>query len=240
MTVNIEALRLLHRIHIQLTDLRSRLDRGPIQLRAAEANVQRLKDECEAARESLLRGKVVSDEKQLYLQEREDRIEKHRANLNKAASNKEYQVIQEQIAADHQANSVLSDEILDALEKIEELDAGLIESNSQLTQGQHEQKRVQQTLSETTPRLEADLSRLTDELKTAKEILPSDFRGEYDRISAARGENALAPLDGETCGGCFQLLNAQTVNQLMLDKPVFCPSCGRLLYLEEDRSVGAS
>ena len=149
-------------------------------------------------------------------------------------------MIQEQIAADHQANSVLSDEILDALEKIEELDAGLIESNSQLTQGQHEQKRVQQTLSETTPRLEADLSRLTDELKTAKEILPSDFRGEYDRISAARGENALAPLDGETCGGCFQLLNAQTVNQLILDKPVFCPSCGRLLYLEEDRSVGAS
>ena len=69
MAANIEALRVLHRIHIQLTDLRSRMDRGPIQLNAAAANVQRLKGCCEAAREALIRGKVVADEKQLYLQE---------------------------------------------------------------------------------------------------------------------------------------------------------------------------
>ena len=240
MTSNVSALRLLHRIHTQLTDLRSRLDRGPIQLRAAEANVQRLKGGCEAARESLVRGKVVADEKQLYLQEREDRIEKHRVNLHKAVGNKEYQAILEQIAADNQANSVLSDEILEALEKIETLDAQLAEANSQLSQGEQEQQRVLQKINEITPRLEADVARLTEELMSAKETLPVDFRAEYERISIARGENALAPIEGETCGGCFQLLNPQTVNQLLLDKPVFCPSCGCLLYLSEDRSVGAS
>ena len=81
MAANIEALRVLHRIHIQLTDLRSRMDRGPIQLNAAAANVQRLKGCCETAREALVRGKVAADEKQLHLQEREARIEKHQTNL---------------------------------------------------------------------------------------------------------------------------------------------------------------
>ena len=240
MAANIEALRVLHRIHIQLTDLRSRMDRGPIQLNAAASNVQRLKECCEAAREALLRSKVVADEKQLHLQEREDRIEKHQVNLNKAATNKEYQAIQEQIAADNQANSVLGDEILEALERIDELDAQVNQANSELTQGEQEAQRVQQTIGETTPLLEADLVRLSDELNEAKGRLPEDFRSEFDRISIARGENALAPVEGETCGACYQTLNAQTVNKLLLDQPVFCPSCGCLLYLSEDRSVGAS
>ena len=163
MAANIEALRVLHRIHIQLTDLRSRMDRGPIQLNAAAANVQRLKDCCEAAREALVRGKVAADEKQLHLQEREARIEKHQTNLNKAATNKEYQAIQEQIAADNQANSVLGDEILEALEKIDELDAQVNAANSELAQGEQEEQRVQQTVRDATPLLEADLARLTGE-----------------------------------------------------------------------------
>ena len=239
MAANIEALRVLHRIHIQLTDLRSRMDRGPIQLNAAAANVQRLKDCCEAAREALVRGKVAADEKQLHLQEREARIEKHQTNLNKAGTNKEYQAIQEQIAADNQANSVLGDEILEALEKIDELDAQVNAANSELAQGEQEEQRVQQTVRDATPLLEADLARLTGELNENKSQLPEDFRSEFDRISEARGEDALAPMDGETCGACYQTLNPQTVNKLLLDQLVFCPSCGCLLYLAEDRSVGA-
>ena len=38
--IGTSVLRILHRIHRQLTDLRERLDRGPRQVRAAETNVQ--------------------------------------------------------------------------------------------------------------------------------------------------------------------------------------------------------
>ena len=39
MTISADVLRELHRIHRQLADLRERLDRGPRQIRAREANV---------------------------------------------------------------------------------------------------------------------------------------------------------------------------------------------------------
>jgi predicted nucleic acid-binding Zn-ribbon protein len=41
-------------------------------------------------------------------------------------------------------------------------------------------------------------------------------------------------LDGESCGGCYQMLSPQTVDQTHLGKAIFCPSCGRLLYQAEE------
>jgi uncharacterized protein len=72
------------------------------------------------------------------------------------------------------------------------------------------------------------------ELTEAKLALPPDFRAEYDRISRARGEETLAQVDGDVCSSCYHLLTTQTINELLLSKPVFCKSCGALLYLPEN------
>ena len=125
MSISPDALRELHRIHRQLTDLRGRLARGPKQIQAGEANLQRLEQEHANKKGILTSARVASDEKQLQLKQREDKISDRQAQLNTAASNKEYQAIKEQIAADEQANSVLADEILEALEKLDELEANV-------------------------------------------------------------------------------------------------------------------
>ena len=104
MTVTGESLRELHRIHRQLTDLRSRIDRGPRQVVAGESSVRKLELETVQAKESLKRARMTADEKQLHLKSREDRIEDLRAKLNGASSNKEFQTLKDQIAADEQAN----------------------------------------------------------------------------------------------------------------------------------------
>ena len=121
MTVTGEALRELHRIHRQLTDLRSRIERGPRQIKAGESSVGKLELEVEQAKELLKRARMTADEKQLHLKSREDRIEEFRTRLNGANSNKEFELLKEQIAADEQANSVQSDEILEGLERIDQL-----------------------------------------------------------------------------------------------------------------------
>ena len=74
------------------------------------------------ARETLKRAKMASDSKQLQLSEREQQIKNLEGKLNSAATNREFQTIKEQIAADQQANGVLSDEILESFDVIEELE----------------------------------------------------------------------------------------------------------------------
>jgi predicted nucleic acid-binding Zn-ribbon protein len=236
MTVTADALRHLHRIHRQLSDLRGRLDLGPRQVQAASANLTRLKTEVEQAKEVLTKTRVHADDKQLQLRQREDRIKDLQSKLNSCGSNREYQALKEQIAADEQANSVLSDEILEALEKIDEQQAQLTATEESLDTASQEFEKLQQRVKSERAGLQSELERVQNELVQAEAALPADFRADYQRITRVRGEEALAQVDGETCGACYQVLSPQTMNELQLSKPVFCKSCGAVLYLPEDRS----
>jgi predicted nucleic acid-binding Zn-ribbon protein len=239
MSITASSLRQLHRIHRQRTDLRERLDRGPKQVRAAEANVKRLEEEVAQAKETLTRTKIATDDKELQLKEREARIEQFNGKLNACSTNKEYQALKERIAADEQANSVLSDEILEAFDKIELLEQRVADVVDQHEKRGAELTKLRDRVSSESVSLQSELARVEQELATAEEALPIEFKQDYKRIARARGEDALAAVDGgETCDGCNQLITPQMYDQLRCNKPVFCKTCGRLLYLPENTTVG--
>jgi uncharacterized protein len=228
-----ERLRTLHRIHRQHSDLKDRLSRGPRQIQVAEASVKKCETDLAQAKEAYKQAKMSSDEKQLQLKHREAKLADLQAKLNMAQSNKEYQLLKDQMAADKQANSVLADEILEALEKIDELQAAVKTADANLAKTKDEQSKVRGRVNDQQQGLESELARVNAELHAAEEQLEGEFKDNYMRLSHSMGEDALAPVEGECCGGCSQTLTAQTMNLLKLDKPVFCKSCGRLLYLPE-------
>jgi uncharacterized protein len=236
MSVTAAALRELHRIHRQMTDLKERLERGPKQVRAAEANVKRLEAELAQAKDAHTKTRVAADQKQLQLKGRESRITELKVKLNAANSNREYQALKEQIAADVQANSVLSDEILELLEKIDECHAAVDSASANLAKTKDEWQKVKQRVDAAQAGLESEFARVSADLVRAEEVLPDDFKESYQRVAKVRGEGALAQVEGECCGGCYQTITSQMYNELKMSKPVFCKSCGCLLYLPEDRS----
>jgi uncharacterized protein len=228
-----ETLRTLHRIHRQHTDLKDRLSRGPRQIQAAETQVKKCETDLAQAKDTFKQAKMASDEKQLQLKHREAKLVDLQAKLNMAQSNKEYQLLKDQMAADKQANSVLADEILEALERIDQLQAAIKTAEANLSKAKEELAKVRTRVSEQQHGLESELARVRDELHAAEALLEADLRQNYSRLARSLGEDAMAPVEGESCGGCSQILSTQTVNLLKLDKPVFCKSCGRLLYLPE-------
>lgn len=238
MTISGTALRELHRIHKQLTDLRGRLSRGPAQVAASAGAVKRLETELEQAKESHKKARIASDDKQLQLRSREARVNDLKARLNTANSNKEFQTLKDQIAADLQANSVLEDEILESLERIDVLADKSKRAEANLAAAKAEATKVKSRVEGEQANLESELARVLDELKAAEKNMPGEFKSDYERVARVRGEEALAEVDGEVCGGCFQMLTPNMMNELYLAKPVFCKSCGALLYLPESRGVG--
>lgn len=235
MTISVEALRELHRIHRQLHDLRHRLDRGPTQIRAGKVNVERLEAALVAARENHKRARMQADEKNLQLKQREAKIADLQRKLNECKTNTEFSSFKDQIAAEKAANSVLEDEILDKLEQIDRLHHELVDAEKTLAKTRSELAATEKRVSEEQAGLESELARVQAALRQAETALPAEFKDTYDRMVRARGEQALAPVEGESCGGCYTMLTAQTMNDLYLSKPVFCKSCGCLLYLAEDR-----
>jgi len=233
MPVTADALRLLHRLHRQLADVRSRLDRGPKQVSSAQARVTSAAKIVEQARETLMRTKATSDEKQLQLRTNEDRIADIKRKLNACSSNREYQAFVEQIAAADMANSVLSDEIIESLDRVDQGEEQIRQSREAVEKGKKDFEEVSSRVDDEREMLDSELARLLGELKEAESDFPSDFRRDYERIVTARGEEAIVPMEGESCGGCFQTQTPQTMNLLNMGRPVFCKSCGVLLYIPE-------
>lgn len=233
MAVSAELLRELHRIHLQLADLQERLERGPRQVRAREVNVANLQQSLESAQQNVQQTRMLSDQKQLDLKSGENKIADLKDKLNGCSSNKEFHALQEQIAAAEMAGSVLADEILEALEKVDKLEAESTEAARVLETGQSELEKCRKTTTDEAEVIRCDLERLQGELVSAEKKLPSDFRDDYRRVIRGKGADGMAAADGRICTGCGQQMTLNMQNDLMLSKPVFCKACGRLLYVAE-------
>lgn len=234
MNVTADALRKLHQIHRDLTDMRENMARGPKQLAAANVNLDRLTQAFDTNQEILTQARVQSDQKQLQLKASEDRIEDMKRKRNECSTNKEYQTLIEQIAADEMATSVLSDEILECMENIDVLHNATTESKDQVDKTAAEIQKLQNKISEKHKGLEEEVARLLNELAFAEKELPGDFKTDYERVVKARGDDALTTVESNMCGGCYQMITPQMSNELHMARPVFCKSCGRMLYLAAD------
>ena len=83
-----------------------------------------------------------------------------------------------------------------------------------------------------------DIKRLEAELREAEAALPADFREHYQRVVNSKQDDAMAEVQGEFCGGCYQQLTPNNMAELSMALAIFCRNCGRLIYLPEDRTPG--
>lgn len=65
--------------------------------------------------------------------------------------------------------------------------------------------------------------------------LPPDVLNTYEKLLEAREGQAVAELDGRVCQGCYvSVPNNIYVRLARSTELVFCPSCGRILFLRDD------
>jgi uncharacterized protein len=231
--IGTSVLRVLHRVHRQLADLRERLDRGPRQIRVADTHVQHCDEQLTKTKAEAKNLRIECDKKQLHLKSNEDKVKDLRRKLNGATSNREYQLLLEQINADEMANSVLADEILEALDKEEAFLITVAEAEAMKAAAQQKAAEVRKEVASIEPSLKTDIARLEAELAEAEASLPSDVRDLYSRTVRQKGEDALAAIENQCCGGCNQQIPLNVCSLVMLGQPVTCKTCGCLLYMPE-------
>jgi len=238
MAVTAAVLRELHRIHQQLADLRERLDRGPKHIRIRTAGVATAEELSAKLHADLKSARVAIDQKQLQLKSGESKIAELKIKLNQANTNREYQALRDQIAADEMANSVLADEILEAMEKLDTMKALMPEHDQRVAKAKDDLTKMQQQVRADEERLRGEVKRLETQLAQSEAALPDDFRELYLRVVKAKGPDGMAVIEGGSCGGCYQQLTTNMVNEINMGRVVLCKSCGRVLYLPEDTRPG--
>ena len=233
MIVSDSVVRNLHQHLVQIADMKTQIERGPRQVKAAILQVETAKESLQKCKESIKQKKMDADRKQLQLREREAKIHDWEGKMNAAKNNREFQAIKEQIAADTQANSVLSDEILEILEEIDSLQINSKGFDEKLKLIEAEKVKTESNVAQKLAVLNQDLERVEGNLAVLEKQLTPEFLVQYKRLVSNRSEDSMAPLDDVSCGGCYTSLPPKILDSLRKEQAISCPSCGRLLYRPE-------
>ncbi len=226
-------LRTLHRMYRQLEDLQGRLDAGPRRLAALSAAVNAAESRRESAQQAVKQARMAADHKQLQHKSAESKIADLESKLNACKTNREYQTLGDQVAADRMATKVLEDEILEALEGIDSLKAAVPEAEKAVAAAKRILADDETRIREEKGQLEEEVSRIRSELSEVEKELTADVRSKYDRVVRHKGADGMAAADEQSCGGCHQQLTSNMRSELLMGRIVTCRSCGRLLYTPE-------
>jgi predicted nucleic acid-binding Zn-ribbon protein len=233
LAVTAEKLRTLHRIHRQLADLQDRAAAGPRQIAARTKQLEAAEAKQASLLDDVKKAKLAADQKQLQLRSAEAKILDLEGKLNACKTNREYQTLRDQIAADRMATKVLEDEIIEALERIDAVKPAVPAAETEITAAKKLLADAEAKVKAESGRLEAEVTRIRADLQAAEKDLVDDVRERYDRVVKQKGADGMSPVDGQTCGGCYQQLTGNMLSDVMLGRIITCRSCGRMLYLPE-------
>lgn len=229
-----EAMALLHTLLTQRKEVQDQLERGPRLLKAKKNATEQKQASLDELRTKHRTLRMRADEKSLQLKSNEAKILNLRMKLNQASSNREYDALRMQIDADTMANSVLEDEILDALEQVDTAHIAIKQCEVELAACQAEEARFAKELVGTQEGLEKRLAELTTSLTAAQTAVPENLAPQFRRQVQAHGHESMAAIEGKTCTFCWVAVPPQYLMQVKQNQPLFCKTCGRLLYLKDD------
>ncbi len=225
----------LHQLLLALQEVQEQIDRGPRQLKVRQQTVAQKQADLEAQKQKHKMLRMTADQKSLQLKSNEAKIGDLRVKLNQAQSNREFDIIRAQMEADTVANSVLEDEILDSLEKVDGAQIAIKKLEEEIVHAKAEETRVAAEIAAAMPGHESRQAELNAAIASAETRLPEEIRIPYRRLVQAYGAAALAHVDGTTCTSCYVSLPPQMVMQVRSGQTMFCKTCGRLLYMRAEQ-----
>lgn len=224
-------LRELHHLRRHARDLQTEIERGPRSLKAHEAKIARQEEALHEAQDRVKHLKVQTHEKEVTLKGKNQQIVKHEQQLNQATSKKEYDALKAEIASERKECQTLEDEILEVMGQTEEATARLPEAERAVQALRQEIPKIKDEVQTRRNGLIETLDEVNKKVQELEAGLPADVRIQYDRLVAAKGDDALAMVQGRTCVACYTEITAQSYNDLLQEQFVPCKNCGRILYL---------
>ena len=237
----------LHRLHVldrQVKGLRTRLDAATRRLDAQRNKHDQLQRQQQELAGQLRLAQATAASRELELKQMEERIDKHRAQMNNVTSNKEYSALLVEINTIKIDKSRLEDETPEQLSKVDLLKSELQQKGTSVTDQERivvaAQSEVDQCRAEVGDKLEA----LVAQRDEAARDIPPTILPTFERLAQSSDDGgAMAEVIEEnrrtmeyTCGGCYMSIPAENVNSLITrpDALICCPSCNRILYVDQN------
>jgi predicted nucleic acid-binding Zn-ribbon protein len=162
-----------------------------------------------------------------------EKITKHREQLNKSTTNKEYQGFIAEIKNEEKRILEIEEKIIEEMLKSDEVMEEVRESEGEFNKIAGEYNKRIEDLKQN---LEYNKSKLEEEKKNRDELrktIPQNLLSIYDNLVKNREGKAISFVETNFCGICNVKIRPQRLSELISTNDIFiCENCGRILYKE--------
>jgi predicted nucleic acid-binding Zn-ribbon protein len=224
-------LRELHRLRKHIKDLEAKMEQGPRAQRAHQSKIAVAEENLKKTQEATRHLKVQIHDKETSIKGSQHNIAK--LEKTEISNKKEYDALRAEIAQANQHIRALEDEVLDLMADLEEKTKQLPELEKGVQKAKADADQFAKDHESRLGRFAEDRLAALAKLEEVEKTLPEDLLPNYQRLVAARGEDALSPVEGRTCIACYTEITAQMANELNQGMFVYCKNCGRMLYMAQ-------
>ena len=145
---------------------------------------------------------------------------------------RDMEAMNDELSSLKRRKSSLEDQVLEALEAREPLDAAVEGLEAELAQIGTEREALGDVIAEAELVIEAELEVEEAKRQAAAAGLPASLAEQYERLRGRLGGIGAARLVGTSCSGCHLTLPATEIDRIKRSGPdalITCDQCGRIL-----------
>ncbi len=233
MIQKIDVLKRVQSLKNKINELEASQERRKQDTQKKKVQIENRKALAEKKHEEKILVQKEIDRKELDLKANEGEITKYNVQLNSIKTNKEYSTLVSEIGSKKADMSILEDEILNTMSRLELANQEYGKATEDLRNEEENLKDLTKSIDAEIKEADHEIEKIKNEQKKYVDLLDEHSLKHYNRLSNIRGGKAIVPVIGNVCGGCSMNITAQTLNALMGGKDlVFCQSCSRILYLD--------
>lgn len=204
---------------------------NPKKVEEIKEKIQKQREWIDAEKERLKNLEHDQHAKENDLKYREDKTKRIEARIRTVRSGKEYQALLRETALAKKENSELEEEIIRAMEEIEQVRAQVAAEEEALKNGEQQSRGEIDKLLGELEGLEGIITNLSTRRGEITKELGREVLQRYQRIRDRVSWNVVTEVKAGICQGCHVNVPPQLFNQVLRCEEIYqCPNCHRILY----------
>jgi hypothetical protein len=224
----------LQEIDSSILALVEKIDAIPLELEKFKAPLRKARDAFEKFQKQAEALEKKKKDKDIELDEMQDKIDKLKARSSEIKTNKEYEAHLKEIERFEQKRLQIEDDLLSIMEELESFAEETKKEEEKVKQAEKEFQEQENRLAEEKGRFETELESLKSRRKEFASGLDQELYNQYKTLLKRLGGLAVVETRNEVCMGCNTNIPPQLYNEIRETDNIYtCYYCKRFLYYKE-------